>query len=154
MNKLKRRLSVATLSLGLSLAATGAAQAADFAPCIDAASKPALAGSLCAVERVAADPSGLSGAPAAEFQLFVRKFPATGQARGQVWLVAGGPGESGASFYGLLPVLRKAFAGFDLLVPDHRGTGFSTRCARTKNRRPRPAAPPWLAPSGPAASGA
>ena len=38
MNKLKRRLSVATLSLGLSLAATGAAQAADFAPCIDAAS--------------------------------------------------------------------------------------------------------------------
>lgn len=127
MNKLERRLSVATLSLGLSLAATGAAQAADFAPCDDAASKPALAGSLCAVERAAADPSGLTGAPAGEVQLFVRKFPATGQARGQVWLVAGGPGESGASFYGLLPVLRKAFAGFDLLVPDHRGTGFSTR---------------------------
>ncbi len=127
MKKLSRRLSVATLSLGLSLAAAGAVQAADFVPCEDAASKPALAGSLCAIERVAADPSGLSGAPKGDFQLFVRKFPAAGQARGQVWLVAGGPGESGASFYGLLPVLRKAFAGFDLLVPDHRGTGFSTR---------------------------
>ena len=127
MKKLERRLSVALLSLGLSLAASGAARAADFTPCDDAASKPALAGSLCAVERVAADPSGLAGAPKGEFQLFVRKFPATGQARGQVWLVAGGPGESGASFYGLLPVLRKAFAGFDLLIPDHRGTGFSTR---------------------------
>ncbi len=43
--------------------------------------------------------------------------------------MAGGrrPGESGAAFYGLLPTLRRSFPGFDLLLPDHRGTGNSTR---------------------------
>ena len=51
---------------------------------------------------------------------------------GQVWLIAGGPGESRASFYGILPTLRQAFPGFDLIVPDHRGTGFSPRMCPTE----------------------
>jgi pimeloyl-ACP methyl ester carboxylesterase len=123
MNMLNRAIAAALLSLG----AIGAPHAADFAPCADAATQPALDGSLCAVERVPGDPSGVSGAPAGEVSLFVRKFPATGAARGQVWLIAGGPGESGASFYGLVPKLRQTFPGFDLVMPDHRGTGFSTR---------------------------
>ncbi len=59
--------------------------------------------------------------------LFVRKFPAEGVAEGQLWLIAGGPGESGASFYPFIDTLREAAPGFDLLVPDHRGTGFSSR---------------------------
>lgn len=122
MNQLDRTIAVIALCLG-----AGTAQATDFKPCDDAASDPALAGSLCALEQVAGDPSGLAGAPAAPVSLFVRKFPAPGAARGQVWLVAGGPGESGAAFYGMLPTLRRAFPGFDLLMPDHRGTGFSTR---------------------------
>lgn len=122
MNKLSRIITVAALILG-----TGLAQAASFAPCDDAASDPALAGSLCAREEVPGDPSGLAGAPAKPVTLFVRKFPAKEEARGQVWLVAGGPGESGAAFYGMLPTLRRTFPGFDLIMPDHRGTGFSTR---------------------------
>ena len=93
-----------------------------FSACADAASAPALAGSLCA--RVAA-PSTYDGS-AATLELFVRKFPAV-RSRGSVWLVAGGPGESGASLYALLPALRRSFPDADLLVPDHRGTGFSSR---------------------------
>lgn len=121
-----RRLVLAGWMLGAAGAAA-AAPGADFQPCGDAAGKPALAGSLCALEQVPGDPSGPAGAPAADVRLFVRKFPAAEAARGQVWLIAGGPGESGASFYGLVPQLRKAFPGFDLVMPDHRGTGFSTR---------------------------
>lgn len=123
MMKPMRRLVLA----GWIVGAAGAAQGADFRPCDDAAANPALAGSLCAVEQAPADPSGLAGAPAAPVSLFVRKFPAAETARGQVWLIAGGPGESGASFYKLLPQLRAAFPGLDLVMPDHRGTGYSTR---------------------------
>ena len=98
------------------------AQAAAFTPCADAATAPALAGSQCKVETVPADPSGAAGAKG-EVALFVRTFLAVGPRRGSVWLIAGGPGESGASFYGLLPKLRDTFPGFDLVIPDHRGTG-------------------------------
>jgi pimeloyl-ACP methyl ester carboxylesterase len=62
-----------------------------------------------------------------ELTLFVRKFPAQRVAKGSVWLVAGGPGESGASFYSLMPALRRSFPDFDIIIPDHRGTGFSSR---------------------------
>ncbi|WP_306392091.1 alpha/beta fold hydrolase [Telluria beijingensis] len=122
MHMLNRTIIAAALFLG-----AGLAQATGFTPCADAASDPALAGSLCAREEVPGDPSGLSGAPARPMSLFVRQFPTQGTSRGQVWLVAGGPGESGAAFYGMLPILRRAFPGFDLVMPDHRGTGFSTR---------------------------
>jgi pimeloyl-ACP methyl ester carboxylesterase len=123
MTLLNRAIVVSLLALG----AAGIGQAADFSPCADADSQAALKGSLCKVEQVPGDPSGAAGAPAGDVSLFVRKFPAPGVPRGQVWLIAGGPGESGASFYGLLPKLRATFPGFDLVMPDHRGTGFSTR---------------------------
>lgn len=120
-------LLIRACSLALvSLVFVSGAKAAPFVPCDDAATDAALRGSLCAVERVPADPSGAAGT-AGEIDLFVRKFPAEGASRGNVWLVAGGPGESGASFYGLIDTFRAAFPGFDLLLPDHRGTGFSTR---------------------------
>ncbi len=122
MNMLNRAAMLAFLSLS----AQTAAQAAGFQPCADRASSPALGGSLCAVEAAPADPAGMAGT-SGEVALFVRKFPAEGRHRGQVWLIAGGPGESGAAFYGLVPKLRATFPGFDLIMPDHRGTGFSTR---------------------------
>lgn len=112
---------------GVLLLGMVSVDAAGFKACADAASDPALVGSLCARESVPGNPSGSAGAAAASLELFVRKFPAQGAARGQVWLIAGGPGESGASFYGMLPTLRRAFPGFDLIMPDHRGTGFSSR---------------------------
>lgn len=122
MSKLKHHAGIVLLSL-----CAASAHAAGFVPCDDAASHPALKDSLCAREQVPADPSGFSGAPRGEMTLFVRKFPAAETARGQVWLIAGGPGESGASFYKLLPQLNAAFPGMDLIMPDHRGTGYSTR---------------------------
>lgn len=144
MYLLNRVLLAALLSLGVS----AAAQAADFKPCDDAASHPALKGSLCALEQAPADPSGSAGTPgpAGEVSLFVRMFPALpGPHRGRVWLIAGGPGEPGASFYGLLPTLRETFPGFDLVMPDHRGTGFSTRmCAPEES----PASPAGTALAG------
>jgi len=112
---------------GVILGTAGAAHAAQFKACDDAASHPALQGSLCALEGAPADPSGRAGAAAGTVSLFIRKFPALGVRRGQVWLIAGGPGESGASFYGLVPAFRTAFPGLDLMIPDHRGAGFSTR---------------------------
>jgi len=70
--------------------------------------------------------------------LFVRKFPAPGRAKGTLWLIAGGPGESGASFYPFLGTLRRALPGFDLVVPDHRGTGYSTRLCPSEEERSSP----------------
>jgi pimeloyl-ACP methyl ester carboxylesterase len=122
-----KMLNHAFVVLLLTLGGANVTRAADFSPCADADSQPALKGSVCAVEPVPGDPSGLSGAAGGSVSLFVRKFPALGASRGRVWLIAGGPGESGASFYGLVPKLRQTFPGFDLVMPDHRGTGFSTR---------------------------
>ncbi|WP_332848779.1 alpha/beta fold hydrolase [Massilia sp. S19_KUP03_FR1] len=123
-------MTLRTCALAFTLfSILSSAHAADFTPCSDAATDPALAGSRCAIEIVAANPSGPAGARG-EVALFVRMLPALGTRRGSVWLVAGGPGESGAAFYGLLPNLRDTFPGFDLVIPDHRGTGASTRmCA-------------------------
>ncbi|NMO18812.1 alpha/beta fold hydrolase [Pyxidicoccus fallax] len=101
-----------------------AARADEFVGCPDAKEGTALAGSLCA--RFSA-PLDYADPSRERIELFVRKFPAPGRSAGQVWLVAGGPGESGASFYPLLKTLRASFPGYDLLIPDHRGTGFSSR---------------------------
>src|SRR4051794_28087126 len=78
----------------------GTATRADgFVGCLDAKEDTALAGSLCA--RFSA-PLDYADPSRERIELFVRKFPAPGRSAGQVWLVAGGPGESGASFYPLL----------------------------------------------------
>lgn len=96
----------------------------EFVPCGDAASLPALAETQCA--RVAS-PLDHAVPAKGDVELFVRKFPAHGPKQGELWLIAGGPGESGASFYPFIETLRAAAPGFDLVIPDHRGTGFSTR---------------------------
>lgn len=110
----------------LALGAQGL-HAAEFAPCPDATTAKGLAGSLCAHETVPAAYDSAPGAPGDTVTLFVRKFPSPTPARGTVWLVAGGPGESGASLYPFVPTLRRSFPDFDLIIPDHRGTGYSSR---------------------------
>lgn len=122
-----RRTILATALLTTLLTASGASArttaSPDFVPCEDAVARP-LAGSLCAQVQTPlrhGDPS--SG----NVDLFVRRFPAVGVSRGDVWLIAGGPGEAGAGFYGLIDRFRAAFPGYDLIVPDHRGTGRSSR---------------------------
>ncbi|PSJ37650.1 alpha/beta fold hydrolase [Allosphingosinicella deserti] len=107
------------------------AAATTFQPCADAATLPGLAGSLCTVARVPLEASAAKRAE--EIDLFVRKFPADDRRRrrGEVWLIAGGPGEPGASFYPVLATFRRTFRDYDLVIPDHRGTGYSTKlCPR------------------------
>ncbi|WP_246233701.1 alpha/beta fold hydrolase [Stenotrophomonas bentonitica] len=92
----------------------------------DGDAAPALRGSKCFTVSVPlrhADPSG------EKLSLFLRRIPATsGHARrGEVWLLSGGPGESGPSLYPTIQAYQRAFPGFDLVIPDHRGTGRSSR---------------------------
>ena len=101
--------------------------AAGFSPCPDAGTIPALNGSMCAQEIVPASYDSTPAMPVKTATLFVRKFPSPGKAKGSVWLVAGGPGESGASFYSMVDELRRSFPGLDLIIPDHRGTGYSSK---------------------------
>lgn len=96
----------------------------EFAACEDVGAHASLIATECAFIDV---PLDYAAPGAGKVELFVRKFRAKGNARGQLWLVAGGPGESGASFYPFIETLRASAPGFDLLIPDHRGTGFSTR---------------------------
>lgn len=95
-----------------------------FVPCADAALS-GLAGSVCATTSLPLQPEKPD---AGAVELFIRKIPSiSATATGQVWLIAGGPGESGASFYPFLDTFRAAFPDRDLIIPDHRGTGYSTR---------------------------
>lgn len=59
--------------------------------------------------------------------LFIRKFPSVKERRGSIWLIPGGPGESGASLYPLIAQFSKLFPHLDIFVPDHRGTGLSSK---------------------------
>jgi len=104
--------------------------------CEDDAST-ALGGSQCATVDVPlrhADPSG------EHITLFLRRIPASADLprRGEVWLISGGPGESGASLYPLIQTYQRAFPGFDLVIPDHRGTGRSSRICPVQEARDSP----------------
>lgn len=116
---------VASLAGLLLMTAAPAEPSPAFAPCADAAAFEALKDSQCVRAAVPLDRAPGAGPEQAE--LFLRRFPAMGARRGEVWLVVGGPGESGASFYPLLETFRRAFPGYDLVIPDHRGTGYSSR---------------------------
>lgn len=59
---------------------------------------------------------------------FVKRFPAPVQpARGQVWLLQGGPGGDGASLEFLVSTFMDLAPDLDVYLPDHRGTGQSTK---------------------------
>jgi pimeloyl-ACP methyl ester carboxylesterase len=45
----------------------------------------------------------------------------------QLWLLQGGPGGSGASFYDLVSYMAEHLPGFDIYTLDHRGVGESQR---------------------------
>jgi pimeloyl-ACP methyl ester carboxylesterase len=70
------------------------------------------------------DPAGAS------ITFAVRRIVRPGS-RGQLWLLAGGPGQAGSGYAGLEPYFDQIAPGFDLYMPDHRGTGDSSyvRCA-------------------------
>lgn len=97
-----------------------------FTACADAAPQTPLGGSECLVTQV---PLRHAATDAGTIELFVRRVPvpAHTKRRGEVWLIAGGPGEAGASLSPLIRTYQRAFPGYDLIIPDHRGTGRSTR---------------------------
>ena len=136
MTLLPRLSLLATLLAGASLHA----EPMFFTPCSDTAAP----GSLCSGLNVPGhyDAQGRAVGDADAMHVFVRKFaadvPAGKPAKGTLWLVAGGPGESGASFYSLLPTLRRSFPGFEFLIPDHRGTGHSSRLCKVEESEQSP----------------
>jgi pimeloyl-ACP methyl ester carboxylesterase len=127
------KISALPCFAALFVAAPLLAASQSFEPCLDATLHPNLAGSLCAVTSVPLNPSADAAATDRDVSLFVRKFPTDpSRRRGEVWLVAGGPGEAGASFYPVLDVLRRAFTDHDLVIPDHRGTGYSSKICQVE----------------------
>lgn len=122
------RFPKTTLAAALACLFTAdAARATPFAACDDSHTSPALRGTMCTIETVPLSWEDASASAAGNIKLFVRAFPAAEKSKGTVWLVAGGPGESGASLYPMVEVLRRSFPGFELRIPDHRGTGYSSR---------------------------
>ncbi|MBK6520755.1 MAG: alpha/beta fold hydrolase [Polyangiaceae bacterium] len=58
---------------------------------------------------------------------FVKRIPAAVQpARGQLWILQGGPGFSGTTIEFDVARFAEVVDDLDFYVPDHRGTGFST----------------------------
>ncbi len=115
---------IASLVLGACATAPDALSDPRFSDCPDAQSFPELADSRCTVFQTALDP----GQPGGEtVELFLRKFPATKRREGEFWMLAGGPGESGASFFTRIDEFRARFPGYDIFIPDHRGVGRSSR---------------------------
>ena len=98
-----------------------------FERCQDAGDFAELSDSLCAMIDAPLHPE-MPGDD--RIDLFVRKFPAQNERVGEIWMLAGGPGETGQSYFTEIAEFRAAFPGYDIFIPDHRGTGRSTRlCA-------------------------
>ncbi|MBB6520724.1 alpha/beta hydrolase [Pseudoteredinibacter isoporae] len=111
--------------LGASLAfSSSQTLAGSFNACSEAQQHPELADSLCA--NIAAPLQHDDQSSTDNINLFVRKFPAQEKPEGSIWLIAGGPGESGASFYKIIEHYQNAFPTLDIYIPDHRGTGASS----------------------------
>ncbi|ATD61381.1 MAG: alpha/beta fold hydrolase [Janthinobacterium svalbardensis] len=140
MTFLPRLTLLATVLAPLMAGTSLHAEPMFFTPCSDTAAP----GSLCSGLNVPGsyDAQGRAISDADAMHVFVRKFaadvPAGKPAKGTLWLVAGGPGESGASFYSLLPTLRRSFPGFEFLIPDHRGTGHSSRLCKVEESEQSP----------------
>ncbi|MCC5045051.1 MULTISPECIES: alpha/beta fold hydrolase [Xanthomonas] len=127
MRRPKIYAAVACLAVLLApVAAAAQTQPPSFTACTDAAAHAPLVGSECLLTHVQLRHEAPD---AGTIELFVRRLPTPDQRkrRGEVWLIAGGPGEAGASLYPMISTYRRAFPGYDLIIPDHRGTGRSTR---------------------------
>ncbi len=97
---------------------------AQFSTCSDSKDFDEFKSSLCATIQAPLDhESGQSDS----IDLFIRKFPAIKKRKGSIWLIPGGPGESGASLYPLIEQFSKTFPHLDIFIPDHRGTGLSSK---------------------------
>lgn len=60
-------------------------------------------------------------------ELYVKKVPASAPAGRSLWILTGGPGQAGVGAEGLARVITAEDPGVTVWLPDHRGTGASTR---------------------------
>lgn len=79
----------------------------------------------CGVMNVPLDRAQPSG-PTIEYY-FKRYRPQGGRSLRALWMLQGGPGASGNVFEGFSEALATRFADVDYYMPDHRGTGRSSR---------------------------
>ncbi len=99
-------------------------KASIYSKCADADNAVVLSQSQCAVISA---PLNYNKDDTETVSLFIRKIPTKQKRRGTVLLIAGGPGEAGSSYYSEIEFFQEAFEGFDLIIPDHRGTGYSSK---------------------------
>ena len=95
-----------------------------WAPCplyYDGRAGPTAECTTIAVPLRWADPAG------PELGVFVQRLRGEGPIRGQLWLLNGGPGGSGADFDDWMEAFRELDPTLDLYTVDHRGTGRSAR---------------------------
>lgn len=59
--------------------------------------------------------------------LFVKRIAATGEQRGQIWLLAGGPGAGGDSMESMVNAVQALLPGLTVYLLDHRGTMRSSK---------------------------
>jgi len=101
--------------------------------------KPAVLWENCATELAQNHPSAQCATfalpldpalpDATQLPVHVQKIPARGVRRGQLWLLAGGPGGAGSDMAWFAEAMSFLDTGLDVMVPDHRGTGGSARLA-------------------------
>jgi pimeloyl-ACP methyl ester carboxylesterase len=100
--------------------------AVTFAPC-DLRTEGGGPKAECTVAKTLLDPNEPAGPT---IDVFVKRYrPAKGKGTYALWLLQGGPGASGYKFEGLAEGLGRQFPDIDFYIPDHRGTGRSSRIA-------------------------
>lgn len=114
-------------------------------PSIDAAAPDADAAGEAALTWAACDLRSEGGGPAAEcasvalplragvadgqtLDVRVKRYrPTGGQGKHQLWMLQGGPGGSAYVFEGIVEQIGARYPDVDFYLPDHRGTGSSSR---------------------------
>lgn len=81
------------------------------------------AGRTCATSSV---PLRYEAPAGQKIELLVARYPAEAKSKGQLWLLDGGPGGTGVAYMNenILPIYRQL--GYDIYIPQHRGTGHSS----------------------------
>jgi pimeloyl-ACP methyl ester carboxylesterase len=116
-----RRLLVVAAALAFFAGAGQARAAVSLTPC------PGKSGVQCGTVTV---PLDRTGSAEGTLDLHVEVLPASGTARGVMFLIAGGPGQGSAGSFDLAPgfnreLMQYMFPGYTLVAFDNRGTGQS-----------------------------
>ncbi len=90
-------------------------------------------GAFCATVPLPLNPEAPDGE---KIGVFVKRIPAKEKARSALWLLNGGPGLSGVGLEPLGKLALDELPAVDVYIPDHRGTGRSSRLGCKTNEAP------------------